>query len=146
VTAQEEFVEIIAGELNACPDRSLVLTIPSLEDGWIHGLPLKPGSQMVRISDDLSWWFVEEFAPGSMPQVRRMFDAVPSFFMALARLGSEPSRIDWKFIHSFRRYLLRETFWPTAYEVATGATEGRAGKASALIKRLTTAEQWQARS
>lgn len=143
--ARKEFVDIIYGEFGVCDDRLQVLSIPSLEHGWVHGIPTQPGRPLISLKDDLCWWFIEAFAPEDLNFARRIFHAVPGFFGDLARLGDTPVRLDWNLIHHLRRRLLRE-MWPTAYQVATGATEGSAGKASELIKRLTTAEQWRRNS
>jgi len=142
VTTAETFVQIIDDELNACPTRLKALSVPSLQHGWIHGIPEEPGDQMLSMSDDLTWLFVEAFSPQELPVVRRMFHAVPGFFGDLAKLGGVPCHLDWNLIHHLRRRLLRQ-MWPTAYQVATGATVGNAGRASAMIKKFTTAEQWQ---
>lgn len=141
--AQVEFVQII-GDLGACDARERVLSLPSIEHGWVHGIPAN-GRQMISIEDDLSWWLVQNFAPKEYPFAKRIFHAVPGFFFDLARLAGTPGRVDWNFIFHLRRRLLRE-MWPTAYQVATGAIEGRAGSAAEKIRRLTTVEQWHGRS
>jgi hypothetical protein len=94
------------------------------------------------MDDDLSWWFVAAFAPADLPLAKRIFNAVPGFFFDLAKLGESPSWIDWNLIHHLRRRLLHQ-MWPTAYEIAVGATEGQAGRASRMLKKLTTQEQWR---
>lgn len=144
--ARADFARIINQELNACPTRLRVMSVPSLEYGWFHGISDRPGDLMVSMADDLTWLFVEAFSPQELPLARKMFHAVPEFFANLAKLsealGQGPTQIDWNLVHYLRRWLLLR-MWPTAYQVATGATEGNAGRASAMIKKFTTAEQWR---
>lgn len=140
---RREFVEIISGELGACPERDRVLDIPSLEHGWVHGLPVAPGNPMVRMDDDLSWWFVAAFAPDDFPLARRIFNSVPAFFFDLAKLAGGAANLDWNLIYHLRRRLLRE-MWPTAYSVATRATgDSQAARAAAMIRGMMTEAQWR---
>ncbi len=143
---REEFVNIIHDELGACPDRSQVMSVPSLEQGWQHGVPASTAKQMMTIPDDLSWWFIEAFAPEDYPMAQKVFNAVPPFFFDLAKLEyvatGKPGRVDWNLIYYLRRRLL-QAVWPSAYQVATGATKGPALRASKLISQLQTEEQWR---
>jgi hypothetical protein len=141
-----EVIKIMTNELSACPDSDSALLLPNLEHPWVYGGPIDPSRQMIGLDNDMAWWFLAAFAPGDMRVARKMLNAVPQFFGDLARLGSlmgkDPVVLDWNLINQLRHRLVRG-LWPTAYQLATSVTEGPASRASELIRRLTTAEQWR---
>jgi len=140
-----QVVQILGDELGACPDKDRVLAVPYLEHTWDFGLAAQDGLVIRGRGDDFCWWFLEAFAPENLDVARRAHDAIGDFCFDLHRLGDTGGSVDWNFVFHLRRRVLRAMF-PTAYQVATGATEGPPGKASEMIKKFTTAEQWRKNS
>ena len=142
------FRQIVIDELGACKggaDRLLVY--PSLQGLWEGGLSFEDHLKVRKTSDDLSWWFVEEFASPEVAQaVKRILDSVPSFYFKIASLSKSPLRVDWNYINQLRNHL-RTAAWPPPYDVATGSTKSEASqRAGQLISRLTSRREWQKKS
>lgn len=140
------FRDILGDVLGACPERERLLVHPSLESLWQLGLPYEYGGRIRNVSDDITWWFVEAFAePEVVRAVKSILDSVPGFFFKLARLSSEPARIDWNLVNQLRSHL-KVAAWEgqSAYQIATSSVRSEASrKAAALVRRLTTEEEWQ---
>lgn len=121
-----------------------MLIHPSLDGLWAFGLPFEEGKRIRKPSDDLTWWFIEEFADPEVAQaVKRILDSVPLFFAKVASLGGGPVTLDWNFINQLRNHL-KVAAWPPPYEIAVNSTKSEASrKAGQLIRRLMTAEEWR---
>jgi hypothetical protein len=149
VDVKKDFIDILNSEVDACADSSFIMSLPTIQHGWIHGLSVDATSKKIMPHEDLTWWFVKMFAPEEYDMALRTFNAVPDFWLKLAKLGAKmglpPSVIDWNLIFHQRRHLL-SLRWPGAYDIATHAVEGKPGRASEMVRRFHTREQWQTRS
>ena len=144
---KREFIQILFDEADACADAGYLLSLPTLQDGWNHGFAPNTIGLPKREVEDLSWWFIQRFAPKEYPMARRVFNAVPTFFFDLARMGARmgkpPQPVDWNGVFYLRRHLLKQ-MWPSAYAIATHAAghDGNFAKASEAVLRTQKREDW----
>jgi hypothetical protein len=134
---------VLLADLGVCADVEEVREVPILEAGW-------RGMLGYEFNPKLWWWFLEAFCgPEERARAHRAASAVRGLFLDLARLRyaetGEATPLPERLIRALEMRVIG-ALHPSAYQVATGATQHRAARASANLARLTEATQWQARS
>lgn len=141
--AQDQFVDVIMGEMGACGDADQVREAPSMQVAYVGDL----GYQLDR---KLWFWFVYHFIddPAERARIYRAIDEVRAVFADLAKLnkamGGPPMVFPEKLIACLERRLLA-AMRPSGREISVGATRHPAARASAALKRLSE-EAWQTKS
>jgi hypothetical protein len=144
--AQDTLVTVLRDEIpGVCPDVEEVREATSLQEAWSGALDYELDPRLWR-------WFVDVFVTDARERYRihRTLYEVRAFFFDLARLHyietGEATRPDERLIRGLQQRLIATGLHPSAYEVATGAVKGPAGRASSQIAKLTEVEAWQKRS
>ena len=116
------FVSVIRDTLKACPDRSLLFQVDSLQDCWATD----------SLDSEFKWWFAEKFVTNREEYLRmhRVSREMERFFRDLSRLTGDPYSI--KLVKKLQERLLC-AFFPTARAVTQQATRGGAEKAKRIL-------------
>jgi len=127
----------IVAEVGACPERAMILTLPSIQDGWDG-----------RATLEQCRWFTATFidSPQENGRLWRGVGAVRKFYQSLAKLHyditGEVAPLDEVLIEALSRRVM-QAMYPSNYEVATGAKSHSVQRASMALQKFIPEEKWR---